>query len=163
LSYSGGDVVVNGGSSALLWNGSLGQYQFSFVSRSITKQTRTVYYSFLAQLVSGAWGSAAHALVGYIDDKGGDNKETGAIFGRLNLDSTASAVIFDEWTEAGSGAPVQGQTYLIVGKLTWDGDANAFVQSDIWINPTSATTESGTHAMKDGEQAIAGGMDGLEC
>ena len=148
----------------MLWTGSSGSFVMESVSRSIPKQTRTVYISYLAQLVSGAWGGGdyAHALVGYLEDKGGENVETGAIFGRLDQDTIGSAVIADKWANAGSGAAVQGQTYLIVGKLTWDDDVNAFVQSDIWINPTSTTTESGSHAMKADNQAIAGGMDGVD-
>ena len=163
LSYAGGDVVVNGGSSAMLWTGNSGSSSLDMVSRGLPQQTRTVYISFLAQLVSGSWGNLTHTLVGYIEEKGGNNTETGPLFGPiLQNNHLGSAVLADTWTDAGNSAPSPGQTYLIVGKLTWDDDVNAFVQSDIWINPTSTTTESGFHGMKDGKQAIAGGMDGLD-
>lgn len=154
LVYRNGNVEVYGGSRAMRWLGTGsffgGAMTLRSVSRGIDNQQRDLYFSCLCAYTNGTFSGHSYAVgvLGYLDS---GNTQTGAFFGRFNVDMLGAAVHSDYWNSSvsylGSSLPVINETYLLVGKLTWSASDNAYVQTDAWINPDDRFAPSGLHGV----------------
>ncbi|MDX6767581.1 MAG: PEP-CTERM sorting domain-containing protein [Candidatus Methylacidiphilales bacterium] len=136
LTYSNGTVTNNGGSQ----NASLRGWNPTAVANiSFTSQTaQNLYFSYLFNYTNpngdtddfmrfqfnnaaGNAGSSNYLAMQYSNNQ---------INARVRGASAPSAV-------AAGSALTSGQTYMVVGKLTWDG--SAYNQIDLWVNPNVGT------------------------
>jgi hypothetical protein len=167
LMYVSGNVLVYGGSRAMCWKGTGAYNDFSVIRtvvRGIARQSQDLYFSCLCSHTNGTYGAPNNYSVvclGYLSSL---SQQTGAFFGRFDGAMLGGTAQKDTWQVAsfiGSSHPVINQTYLLVGKMTWSAGANAYIQTDGWINPDNRFAPSGIHGVATGPNECVGGFTSL--
>ncbi|MCC5830506.1 MAG: PEP-CTERM sorting domain-containing protein [Phycisphaeraceae bacterium] len=141
LSYSGGDINIDGGGQALRI---LGDSNNNMATRTFAPQSDTFYFSFLFQSPTAGAETERDFFQVWLSD--------GSYSG-----TNSASVAHDQFSGAthrflariakNSGGPffndldtVVNETYLVVGKVSKTGDSGAnFDRVDIFINPTTLT------------------------
>lgn len=163
LAYTGGSISVNGGSQAVRVNStsdSLALRQFDQVAIGASSE---VYFSFLFQENSGTSSDFINLWVSDTNNRNGSGGLGLQSTGSENFSTRIRATTGSDFTDLSSTAPVQGQTYFLVGRFSRDGtqgdplDPLRFDLMELWINPTSLTLGT-PDASVDQSSGINGGI-----
>ncbi|WFB35964.1 PEP-CTERM sorting domain-containing protein [Kiritimatiellota bacterium B12222] len=142
LSYSGGDISINGGSQALSITGS-NNYQLNrqFDTFGTSSGEDAIYFSFLFRQVSGTPAD----FLNFTLDKDQDY-ELGSGIGDLSgTQAEFSARVKYTVQASETVSYTSSETYLLVGRVSRDGDDGdrthplRFDQIELWVNPTSSS------------------------
>lgn len=138
LSYSSGDITINGGTQHAAWNGALDQ---NSASKTFSAQTGDVWFSFTFNVVAHTSTSRFWFYVSDTPDlnnsgvMGQINTGSGALLGGYRVNSS-------QFTSSGTTMPTT--TAFLVGRLSKDGTAvgDGYDRMEMWLNPSS--TDLGT-------------------
>ncbi len=141
LSYSGGDVTINSGGRVLKLSG-LATISSPVASFNFTEQSGPVYFSYLAEVQSGAFFEPWVGNSANTDHKGSASLAMDARWGDV-----VTARLMDlsfGTTQTGDLEDAVGGLTFVVGKLFKSGAAgDNYDRLQVVVNPTS-TTEPGT-------------------
>ena len=138
LSYSGGDITIDGGNQALQITGA--DTDDNMVNRSFAPQSDTFYFSFLFQSPTAGADTDRDFIQIWVHDGPFATSMAAAIHDQVSGDD------FRFWARiaAGSGgseAPppstVVGDTYFVVGKVSKTDGSDTFNRVDVFVNPTT--------------------------
>ena len=141
LSYSGGTVVVNGGSKVAQIDGAT--INIDAADRSFASQTGTLYFSFLFSATAASLSN--DDFVHFMLNNDTVNTNSGGIGKLTTTDLSLGARVGTTnggTTTSSSTLMTGGTTYFLVGKISKVSSTN-YNQIDLYINPTS-NIEPGT-------------------
>ncbi len=172
LSYSAGDIDINGGTRSLQITDNNGN---PTLYRKFTPQTGPVYFSFLAQLPLSGLGDQFLGIHFTDSGNGGlDNTPSGEVglFGGSEISPDAivrAAVYRDTGSRTDASVPYAvGETVFVVGKFSDEGIENTtpgiYDLMELWVNPTTFTEPAvpSVSAERDTDAGTAVGLTSID-